>query len=356
MKTGFRGTFVIPWSQTEVDGILGAPFEALTVGSSWRWVGEATRLDGPCDVLPLANADGDADIRRRAARSVHRLVGAALDPGKSFEDEPDDPLLDRGFVVTDGVKSHIVTEISTAPGKAPLLMFVDDMPPAGAELWVVRRIAEAAPVTRHMDMPPGVICFATGTMIDTPDGQKPVEHLHEGDRIHTMDAGAQEIQWIGRRRMSGARLYAMPHLRPVRIRSGALGDERPEGDLIVSPQHRLMIRGRAAELLFQTSEVLIAAEDLVNDRTIIADHTLREVTYIHLMLEQHHVVWANGVATESFHPANTSLETVSPDQRDRLLAYFPALERDPHAYGAFARRNLSSSEAAILQCEGGLQH
>lgn len=356
MKTGFRGTFVIPWAQTEVDGVLAAPVTSLTVGSSWRRVGKAMRLDGPADLLLLGDADGEADLRKRAARSVHRLVGAALDPTTSIKTVSSDPLLDRGFVVTDGVNSYTATEISTGAGRAPLLMFIDELPPLGADMWVVREIAENPPVTRHMENNSGVICFAEDTLIDTPDGRRAVQDLREGDRIHTKDDGLQEVLWTGRRRMSGARLYAMPHLRPIRIRASALGLDRPEGDLIVSPQHRVLIKGRAAEMLFQTPEVLVAAEDLINDRSIVVDHKLREVTYIHIMLERHQVVWANGLETESFHPANTSLDTVSPDQRARLLAEFPAIEHEPFSYGGFARRNLTTSEAAILQHEGGLRH
>ncbi|WP_212524143.1 Hint domain-containing protein [Actibacterium sp. MT2.3-13A] len=361
MKTGFRGAFVIPWAHTEVDGLVGAPVETLVVGSTWRWSGEAVRVDGPPDLLLLDGAEGVANLRKRAARSVRRMVGAALYSAQTPEASLDDPLLDRGFVVTDGLNSYTVTEIGTGPGHAPLLMFVNSVPPAGTDLWVVRRIAEAPPVNLSTDLAPGVICFAAGTRIATPEGPRPVEDLGEGDLIQTRDDGVQEILWTGRKRITGARLYAMPHLRPIRIRAGALGGDAlglgiPDGDLIVSPQHRLLIRGRAAEALFQTPEVLVAAEDLVNGRSIAVDHGLREVTYVHLMLERHQVVWANGVEAESFHPANTALDTISPAQRERLLNRLPALADDPHAYGDFARRNLSAPEAEILQHELGLRH
>jgi len=78
MKTGFRGTFVISWSQTEVDGLEAAPVPSLAVGAAWAWRGDAVRVDGPRDVLRLDRADGSEALRRRATRMVHRLVGAAL--------------------------------------------------------------------------------------------------------------------------------------------------------------------------------------------------------------------------------------------------------------------------------------
>ena len=99
----------------------------------------------------------------------------------------------------------------------------------------------------------------------------------------------------------------------------------------------------------------MTAVDMINDRSISVDHALREVTYIHLLLERHQIVWANGVETESFHPANTSMETLDPVQRQALLALRPELAADPHRYGDYARRNLSPSEAAILRHDGGLR-
>ena len=76
--------------------------------------------------------------------------------------------------------------------------------------------------------------------------------------------------------MSGARLFAMPEQRPIRLRRGALGVDRPEDDLIVSPEHRVLVKGRAARDLWGEDEVLVRAADLVGDRFITVDHSLRE--------------------------------------------------------------------------------
>lgn len=175
-----------------------------------------------------------------------------------------------------------------------------------------------------------------------------VEGLRQGDLVLTRDNGPQPVLWTGHRRISGARLYTMPHLRPIRFRAGALGPDRPDPDLLVSPQHRILLKGRAARALFNSDEVLVKAEDLVNDVTITIDRVLKEVTYVHALLERYNVIWANGLETESFHPANAALELVDPAQRAGLLHQFPQLLHNPHGYGEYARRNLSSSEAAIL--------
>ncbi len=350
MKTGYRGTFVISWTQTEVDGLQNAPKSALGVGSSWRWGGNMLRVDGPPDVLLLERGDEETDIRRRAAKVVHRLVGAAMHPGQGVEQfSVDDPLLNMGFEVTDGHRSWLVTLIDVAPATPPLLMFVDTPPPADVDLWVVRAAMQAGHLNRMCDQPTGVICFTPGTRIRCGDGDKLVQDLVEGDRIQTRDNGLQEVLWIGTRRLTGARLYAMPELRPIRLRAGALGLDVPDEDLIVSPQHRLLVRGARAQALFNTDEVLVRAEDMIDHRRVVVDHSLREVTYVHLLLERHEVVWANGVETESFHPAAAALESVEAGQRARLLERLPHLEADPNTYGDYARRTLNAAEAAILQ-------
>ncbi|MEN8738717.1 MAG: Hint domain-containing protein [Phaeobacter gallaeciensis] len=353
MKTGFTGTFVISWSQTELDGLASAPTDALRIGAAWSWHGDSLRLDGPTELLRLEVAEGETDLRRRAARSVRRLVGAALDTGAVPEaDDQADAVPDRGFVVTDGIRQYTATLIDVGASRLPLLMFVDELPPRDAELWVVHlslNVGQRAQPQNGADT--GLICFTPGTLIDTPGGTCPVERLSPGDLVQTRDNGPQAIRWIGARRMSGARLFVYPALRPVRVRAGALALDRPEEDLLVSPEHRLLLRGARVQALFNTPEVLVAARDLINGTSVAPDTQLREVTYIHLLFEEHQVLWANGVESESFHPANASLSALSEGDRQRLLTLLPGIDENPLGYGAFARRNLTASEAAILRHE-----
>jgi hypothetical protein len=348
--TGFRGTFVISWAQTEVDGLAMAPRGAIGVGASWRWSGTAVRVDGPQDVLRLDGAEGEADFRRRAARKVMRLVGMALaTPGANARPAVDDtPLFQHGFEVTDGVRSYHLTLIEVGPGQAPLLMAPDGVPPVDANLWVVRTVMEATEVNRMTDQPTGMICFTPGTRIRTDRGDVAIRDIHEGDRVQTKDNGMQEVLWIGQKRLTGARLYAMPELRPVRLRQGALGVDRPDEDLIVSPNHRMLVTGAKARALFNTDEVFVTARDLIDDVRVVRDHSLPEVTYVHLLLPRHEVVWANGLETESFHPGGEALGAVDPDERARLMSLIPDLGSDFDRYGAYARRALSRAEAAIM--------
>ncbi|MFZ1339801.1 MAG: Hint domain-containing protein [Paracoccaceae bacterium] len=353
MGTGGKATFVISWSQTEVDGVQAATLDMLTVGAAWRWTGKPVRIDAPGGVLLLEGAEGAADMRQRAARMVQRLIGVAVGTDARVADDRDEPdeMPDQCFIVTDGVQSHPVTILPVPDSGARLLMFHGEVPPADRDLWIVRAQIDRSGGAAGDRAGGGVICFTPGTRILTPVGARLIEDLRPGDLIQTKDNGAEEILWRGSRRMTGARLYAMPHLRPIRFRAGALGQGRPEDDLLVSPQHRMLVRGAAAAALFNADEVLVAAEDLVNDHSVMVDLIAREVTYIHLLLDRHNVIFANGLETESFHPSNTALDTIDPRDRAGLLALLPGIEVNPHAYGDYARRNLSASEAAILRHE-----
>jgi len=113
----------------------------------------------------------------------------------------------------------------------------------------------------------------------------------------------------------------------------------------------MLIKGDVARALFNTPEVLVTARDLINNGSIAVDVHMREVTYYHLLLPDHQILWANGVETESFHPASTALSTLDPEDRARLLGLDPMLEQEPQRYGGFARRSLSASEAALLTHE-----
>jgi hypothetical protein len=345
------GTFVISWSQTEVDGLKAASLDLLSVGATWRWTGAAVRVDGPQGVLLLEGAEGATDIRKRAARMVRRLVGVAVagNAAPPSAEEPAEDLAEQGFIVTDGHQSFTVTIIPVPDTGARLLMVVGDLPPVDQDLWVVRAAIDRTHSGAGARTAGGVICFTPDTRLMTPDGARAIQSLRPGDLILTRDNGPQPVLWSGHRRMSGARLYAMPHLRPIRFRAGALGTDRPDADLLVSPQHRMLVKGASALALFNTPEVLVAAEDLVNDGSIMVDQAMREVTYVHILLEQHNIVWANGLETESFHPSNTALDTIDPVQREGLLALLPGVAQNPHGYGDYARRNLSGSEAAILR-------
>ncbi|SEM78146.1 Hemolysin-type calcium-binding repeat-containing protein [Roseovarius tolerans] len=191
-------------------------------------------------------------------------------------------------------------------------------------------------------------CFTPGTLIATPRGEKLVEDLQLGDRVITRDNGLQEIRWIGHRALGMQDLQNAPHLKPVLIRAGALGHGLPERDMLVSPQHRLLLNSERAALYFEEREVLAAAKHLTGMEGVDQVEA-SGTTYIHFMFNQHEVVLSNGAWTESFQPGEQVLDGMGAEQRDEIFDLFPELReaQGVKAYQA-ARRSLKKHEARLL--------
>ncbi|WP_223191409.1 Hint domain-containing protein [Paracoccus thiocyanatus] len=174
-------------------------------------------------------------------------------------------------------------------------------------------------------------CFTAGTLIDTPHGPVPVESLSVGDLVLTADHGPQPVRWIGRRRFSAERLAAHEaRLTPIRIKAGALGPNVPLADLVVSPQHRILLRSRAALRMFGTNEILAAAKQLLQIDGVDLATDLPEVEYVHILFDRHEVVWANGTATESLYLGPQALAALPPKAVEEILAIFPELTERTH--------------------------
>ncbi|QYX55901.1 Hint domain-containing protein [Roseovarius sp. SCSIO 43702] len=170
-----------------------------------------------------------------------------------------------------------------------------------------------------------VACFTPGTMIDTPDGARAVETLEPGDLVLTRDHGAQVLRARPERWLSPEELAARPRLRPVRIGRGSLGAGLPRRDLLVSPQHRMMVASHVARRLIGTGEVLVPACRLAGLPGIEVELAPDGVTYTHLVLDRHEIVAAEGAPTESFYPGPVALAALPPELRAELATIFPDL-------------------------------
>jgi hypothetical protein len=138
-------------------------------------------------------------------------------------------------------------------------------------------------------------CFAAGTMLRTPDGEKAVEDLAIGDLLATaLGHGPRPVCWIGRRTVNLARHPRPDDIAPVRIRAGALGPGRPARDVVLSPDHAIHFAGR-----------LIPVRHILNGATILPDEATT-LTYYHVELAGpagtpvHDVVLASGLPVESY--------------------------------------------------------
>lgn len=193
-----------------------------------------------------------------------------------------------------------------------------------------------------------VVCFTTGTNISTPTGPKPIEYLQKGDLIITRDNGLQPIRWIGRKVISGARLHAMPHLHPILIKKDAFGPGAPQKDMWLSPQHRVLHESAACLVQFGSREILVPAKGLVNDTTIITDTSRNTVEYIHILFDSHEIIYADGIASESFHPAEMAMSALEDASRAELFEIFPDLICGLKNYGPSVRPNISVNESYSL--------
>jgi hypothetical protein len=194
--------------------------------------------------------------------------------------------------------------------------------------------------------PYGTLCFAGGTLIETPNGPRRIEELNAGDLVTTRDKGARPIRWLAKRDLGPLELCRNPSLRPIRIRKGALGAGLPAQDLVVSPQHRILLSDPAAELLFDTSDVLVPAQALLGNDRVHIDHACQSVSYYHLLLEDHAMVCANGQWAETLLLGSETQKTFLSAQRRELELLFPEKILDPPTPYA---RSLRSWEYELLR-------
>ncbi|MCF2870462.1 Hint domain-containing protein [Octadecabacter sp. G9-8] len=169
-----------------------------------------------------------------------------------------------------------------------------------------------------------VPCFTPGAMVSTPAGLIRVENLKVGDRVMTRDNGLQDIHWIGRKDLTLGALTADARLRPIRISKGALGDGMPMTDMMVSPNHRMLITGPELAMNFGEEEMLVAAKHLVGLPGVQIVEAC-DVSYIHLLCERHEVLMVDAVWTESFQPGEYAMNGLASEQSDEVFSLFPEL-------------------------------
>lgn len=144
-----------------------------------------------------------------------------------------------------------------------------------------------------------VPCFTTGVRIRTPQGNVAVENLRKGDWVTTLDNQSQRIAWIGRKNLSPQYLHLHPNLSPICISSGSLADKTPTRDLIVSPQHCLLLGSKIIQRVTGEDEVLVPAVKLLGLPGVSRVHSRLGVQYFHFACQSHELIWANGTPAET---------------------------------------------------------
>jgi len=189
--------------------------------------------------------------------------------------------------------------------------------------------------------------LARGTMIRMADGSaRPVESLAPGDRVLTRDSGPQPVRWV-----AGRTVRAHGHLAPVVITKGTL---RNTDDLIVSQSHRMLISDWRAEVMLGSHEVLLRARDLINGDTIY----LREggmVEYFHIMLDNHEIIYAEDIPSESLPMNRSALDGLEAESRDKIVELFPEIRSNEQVPAVAGRMSLKSCEAEALLKQVGFR-
>lgn len=185
-----------------------------------------------------------------------------------------------------------------------------------------------------------VICFARGVRIATGHGEVAVENLQVGDRVVTRDNGFQKIRWIG-----STSCRAEGKLAPILFKKGSIGNT---AEIMVSPNHRMLVRGIAVELVSGDSEALIPAKFMVNDEDIVSVEG-GVVEYFHILFDRHELIWSHGCWSESFLPGEMGWNAICEGKRQEILSRFPTLcQRFTRGYGAAARQVLDRPQAIAV--------
>ena len=199
----------------------------------------------------------------------------------------------------------------------------------------------------------GYVCFGSDTRIQTPTGEKKVVRLKPGDLVNTVDHGPQPIRWVAMRRLGPLELRANPAIRPVRVKRGALGGGLPARDVLLSPQHRVLVRSRLAMQMFGTTEVLVAVKALVGLPGIEVAQDVGGVIYVHLLFDDHEVIIADGAPMESLFLGTGAREAVGTAALEEIEAIMPELVDMMRNGTGVPARPLTDTERAT---EMGLVH
>ena len=152
---------------------------------------------------------------------------------------------------------------------------------------VVRDVDASGKATIHADATV-IPCYARGTLISTTRGEVAVEKLRVGDMLHTANGGSSAVVWLGHRHVDCNRQLNKEEAYPIRVSKDAFGPGLPKRDLWLSPKHAVFV-----------NEALVPIQCLINGTTITQDIKPR-VSYYHIELTEHNVIFAEGMPAESF--------------------------------------------------------
>ncbi len=189
-----------------------------------------------------------------------------------------------------------------------------------------------------------VPCFCQGTTLMTATGEQPVDWIRSGDRVLTKDHGFQPVLWADRTLISANKLQSTVSLRPIKIAAHSIDKETPAQDLLLSPEHRILLKSPLIELLFGCDEVFTAIKTVTNDGDVAQTLPDHAISYYHILFAQHEIVLAEGLWVESFFPGKMALAALPAKKQAQIRGLLGA-QTDTMQTARFC---LKPREAALL--------
>jgi hypothetical protein len=218
---------------------------------------------------------------------AENIVGLDVGASAGVKTNSVDFRAEPGLTVTSGGKgSGTSGTVKLSDGSTLTLSGITDS--GVGPNWFVNAVGDGAGGTEVFL----AVCYVAGTRILTAEGERAIENLLQGDIIVTLSDGelkAQPVKWVGHRRIDLAAHPRSETVAPIRIHRGAIADNMPHTDLLVSPDHAIFVDGK-----------LICARQLVNGTTIVQERDWTAVDYYHVELDQHAILMAEGLPAESY--------------------------------------------------------
>ena len=219
----------------------------------------------------------------------------------------------------------------------------------GGEQLVLEGVTPAQMTTHDQMFAAGIPCFTPEVLLATQRGAVPAGQIRVGDMLQTADNGYQPVIWVGKRHLAASELAQHPHLKPYCLQPGGL--LTPERPMLLSPQHRLLVNRSSFGQDWLKDESFLSAKLLAEVDVQCSQRLLADcgVTYVHLMTERHEVIFAEGIATETFWPGPEAIRGLSEADRRELFYLFPELAEVLDLVGAYGRGKVSTAYGALAR-------
>lgn len=199
-------------------------------------------------------------------------------------------------------------------------MFVVANAPAttiAGDTYKFTKAASTKPTTQWAINQEAVYCFLSGTLISTAQGDRAVEELRAGDMVLTVDGNEKAIRWIGSTVIASK--FGDPiRSWPIRIKAGALAENTPSRDLLVSPGHAVLV-----------GDLLVHAGALVNGISIVRETSMPILfSYYHVEVDSHVLLVAENTPCESFIETTADMRLDNFPERAMLSGTAPDTEMD----------------------------